>query len=393
MTVTEVVFCICIGALLLTYVVYPGALGVALMLGRPRPPLLVVSDTRPPVTLLIPVHNAARRIIPKLVNTLQTSYPINKLYIMVGLDGCTDGTHEAVQQFTTHNHFVRILENKGRIGKSALLNCMVEAAETDLLVITDVDALLEPGTLELLVTALADVAVGIASSDLVAVKPNDSSVAKAESLYAGLEQMTKQAEGAWWGVCMGAFGPCYAIRKRAYGRIPTGFIGDDLFITLSALQKDYRSTLVRGATCRLSVAGNALDEFDRKARIAAGSYQNMGYWLPRLFQLPFAASLAFFVHKVLRWLGPLWLLGILVTSFLAALYEQLLGALWPIQLGCMLLAGGVLLQRQGFRYMGPLNRIGHFYAMHIAMAVGFFRYATGRIKPFWEPTARTSISR
>ncbi len=392
MIVVEIILLICLGALLLTYVLYPGMLALVSVVLRPGQPAQVSNNALPHLTVLIPVHNAAARIIQKLINTLQTSYPIHKLHIEVGLDGCTDGTADAVRQFAAQSNQLRIVESETRIGKAALLNQMVEAADTDVLVITDVDAQLEPGTFELLVAALADVRVGIASSDLIAVKPNASAVAVAESQYASLERMTKQIESAGWGVCMGVYGPCYAIRKRAYGQIPSGFVGDDLFVTLAALHKGYRSLLVQGATCRLAVASDAQTEFKRKARIAAGCYQNLGYWFPRLFQLPFAAGIAFLVHKAVRWLGPVWLLGILVTSLLAAMYEQPLGYLWPFQLGCLLLAGGLLLERRGFRYMGPLNRIGHFYAMHVAMAAGFLQYVTGNVKPFWEPTARKPIS-
>jgi len=77
-------------------VIYPYALYPALLVtwnrlaGRAAPQ----SDPsyRPTVTVILPVHNEARRIEAKIANLRALDYPRDRLQVIVIGDGCSDDT-------------------------------------------------------------------------------------------------------------------------------------------------------------------------------------------------------------------------------------------------------------------------------------------------------------
>jgi cellulose synthase/poly-beta-1,6-N-acetylglucosamine synthase-like glycosyltransferase len=72
-----------------TYVGYPAVLLVLRRLvGRPR----VVAAFVPPVTIVIPAYNEAAVIAAKVRNALDTSYPPDRLEVIVVSDGSDDDT-------------------------------------------------------------------------------------------------------------------------------------------------------------------------------------------------------------------------------------------------------------------------------------------------------------
>ena len=89
----ETLFWISLLAVVYPYALYPALLVVWNRLAGRRLPQ---SDPahRPTVTVILPVHNEARRIEAKIANLQSLNYPSGRLQLIVVGDGCTDDTLE-----------------------------------------------------------------------------------------------------------------------------------------------------------------------------------------------------------------------------------------------------------------------------------------------------------
>ena len=146
------------------------------------------------------------------------------------------------------------------------------------------------------------------------------------------------------------------------------------------------------AICNEGVSHDIQEEYRRKRRISAGNFQNMRTFT-QLWWPPFSAlSYAFFSHKILRWLGPFFIIGILIGTGLLALSGNLLFiVLFPIIIIGMLL---VIVLDQVFSYFSvhiPILRgLRYFLYMNAALLEGFFKYLKGIKSNVWQPPKRSS---
>jgi hypothetical protein len=139
-----------------------------------------------------------------------------------------------------------------------------------------------------------------------------------------------------------------------------------------------------GATHRVS------DEYRRKKRIAAGSFQNLARFrrwvLPPITRLGFA----FFSHKVLRWFGGFFLLFMLLSAGFLGLENQFYRAVFWLMLSGM--TGVVLLNyiqnRLLPRPFPMLTNLAYFLAMNLALTDGFFKWLRGIRENTWQRTSR-----
>jgi len=108
-----------------TYFLYPLWL---LLLSRLRParrraPLRM--RAWPTVSLVVAAHDEAGCIEEKLRNSLQLDYPPDRLEVLIGSDGSTDGTDDVVRA----NSDPRVLLSPApRAGKTSVLNRCIPAA-------------------------------------------------------------------------------------------------------------------------------------------------------------------------------------------------------------------------------------------------------------------------
>src|SRR5690606_33586008 len=98
----------------------------------------------------------------------------------------------------------------------------------------------------------------------------------------------------------GAFGGCYALRASYFPVVPSSFLMEDFFISLSVLQKRKQAIFEPKALCTEDVSNEVTEEFKRKTRISAGNFQNLQAYSSLLLRFDFNAF-CFFSHKVLRW--------------------------------------------------------------------------------------------
>ena len=116
---------------------------------------------------------------------------------------------------------------------------------------------------------------------------------------------------------LGANGPIYAIRRDLYVPIPPETVVDDFVIPLLVkLRSGCAIIYDREAVAREETPPDVMSEFHRRARIGAGGFQSIGMLWKLLDPRQGWIAFTFFSHKVLRWLCPFFLIGLLASSVL-----------------------------------------------------------------------------
>jgi cellulose synthase/poly-beta-1,6-N-acetylglucosamine synthase-like glycosyltransferase len=135
------------------------------------------------------------------------------------------------------------------------------------------------------------------------------------------------------------------------------------------------------------VSNDLLIEFKRKIRISSGNFQNLKRFWALLFKFN-AVSFTFFSHKVLRWILPVFLIGMVFhiinhqdqSLFYQILYFGLL--LIPISFIVDFIA-----RKRGVHLVW-LRFIIHFVSMNLALFIGLIRFFGGIRSSVWQPTKR-----
>lgn len=388
------IFWISSGAVIYSYAVYPALIFVLaasrqtfrdihFILRRRnrrsshREPLL------PRVALLVAAHNEEHVIEAKLRNTLALDYPAAQMEFLLGLDASTDTTAERVTAMHVPNS--RVFDFAERRGKLAVINDLMQRTTADIVVFSDANTMLEPDCVRKLVRHFAAKRTGAVCGELRLV--NHDGKPQMESLYWKYEIALKFLENRL-NCVLGANGAVYAVRRELYN-LNRHWIVEDFQVPMEIRFAGHRVAYDPEAAATEETAPTFRDEFRRKVRIGAGDFQTLFGSLR--FLNPFAGmpALAYFSHKVLRWMGPFLLLAALITSAWLALQGQpLYVAALAMQAGFYLLAlVGWLRQRSG--HAGGLTSAPfYFCAMNVALLLGFFRFIGGGQQATWQSTPR-----
>jgi cellulose synthase/poly-beta-1,6-N-acetylglucosamine synthase-like glycosyltransferase len=401
MIFSAIIFWISLTALFHTYLLYPLILKLAAAGKKAHAPVFDRNELLPAVSILMSAYNEEKVIADKLNSILANNYPAEKLNIFIGSDCSNDRTDEIIRSFAEKNpEIINFTAFDERQGKPMIINQLSEQAfaqqgksEQHILIITDANVMLGPDTIFQLCRHFKDVKIAVVDSNIV--NPDNkagSGIAKNEKGYISREVMLKHLEGKAWGAMIGPLGGCYAIRSTYFTAVPKGFLVDDFYISMKALQKGGKAINELEAFCFEDVSSRISEEFRRKTRISSGNFANLSVFWPLLMPWKGAIAFAFLSHKVLRWFGPFFIIAafsaniFLAFSFGANLFYQILFFTQTFGLFAVplldFLTGLLGLHIAPFRY------ITYFLAMNAALLKGFFNYLKGVRNNVWQPTQR-----
>ncbi|WP_432499111.1 glycosyltransferase family 2 protein [Kineococcus gypseus] len=343
--------------------------------GEPVPPPL------PTVTVVVPAYNEQRFIGEKIADTFAQDYPAGLLDVLVVDDGSEDGTAEVVREWEAREPRVRLVQQSARGGKSSALNRGVREARGEVVVFTDANGSLLPGSLRAVVAPFADERTAVVSGTKKPI--GDGAHGGGESAYWRLESALKAAESVF-GVVVGADGGIFAVRRAAYEPIPPNVYADDYWIPLAALERGYRVAHEPAACAVEALSLTKNDDFERRARISAGiwhgSLAKLGLADPRRGWV----AVAFVSHRCLRTgVVPVLLPVLLAASGRAGQASPALRALWWAQVACWgAAAGGAVTNRRALAL--PYQ----FALTNVAALRGGLRQLSGRQTGLWKRTSR-----
>lgn len=377
----EVAFWMTILGVVYTYFGYPIilALGAAIMPSRTWDSEGPVSQV-PFITILIPVHNEAAVIADKLENTLALEYP-GEMEIIVVSDGSSDRTTQIAREFEQVGA-VKLIELTERRGKGNALNNGVEAASGEIIVFSDASIMLDSKAAWNIVRPFSDPNIGCVSGEDRIAGPGG------EGLYGRYELWLRQLESKTVSIA-GASGSFYAERKAIVKDFQEGMAPDFLSV-LNALEAGYRAISTRDAVGNMSAASTSTAEFSRKVRTVIRGMTAL--FAKRRLLNPFRYPGAAFVllsHKLMRWLVPFFLIGLIVSS-IALASNWKFGAFVIAQITFYAIGLLGLIWQRLLESTAVVRVAAYFTLANAAIAMAWVKYIFGTRQEIWGPTRRSA---
>ncbi len=232
--ISVLLFWLSLAAIVYTFAGYPIALAV---LSALRPRRWLQESYEPVMSVVISAYNEADRIATKIRNVLTLDYPENRLEILIGSDGSTDGTAE--QLLSISDKRLRAFIFTQRRGKPAVLNTLVPKARGEIVVLCDVRQKIESNALRAFARSFADPTVGAVSGEVILVPAGPTAVSEGTGFYWRYETFIRRRESLIDST-VGVTGNLNAIRKTLFETIPPDTILDDVLLPLRIARRGYR---------------------------------------------------------------------------------------------------------------------------------------------------------
>ena len=381
----QILFWTSVTALAYTYAGYPMLL---LLVAKFRSRPVQRAEWTPTVSIIISAYNEEQDLATKLENTLALDYPKDRLEIIVSSDCSTDRTDEIARSFASRG--VRLHRQPERLGKTAGQNAAVELASGEIILFSDATTHYNPDVLRAMVPSFADPTVGCVAGRLIYVDPSASSVGRGARSYWGYETFLKQHESR---VCslIGASGCLYAVRRSAY--VPLYHEAcSDFIIATKMVEQGLRAVFEADAVCTEDTNRRTDKELGMRVRVITQTFTDL--WRHRSMLNPLRSgfyAVQLWSHKVMRYMVPLFLFGVLICSWLLFERSPFFTAVFFAQLLFFALAvlGWVL------EHLGVHSRVlalPHYFVLaNLASLLAFFKFLSGERYASWEP-AREGLS-
>lgn len=388
MIVLSVLFWISVFVMFFSMVGYPAVL---FMLEKILKPAENKRDDAycPEVTYMIVAHNEEKVIGKKLENTLTLDYPRDKLHILVASDNSTDATNDIVNAFIqNHPEFrIELYTAKQRKGKTNAQNEAQKVVKSEILVMTDANAMVQPEAIRELVAYFADEDVAYVCGRLMYTDAEEGGTGDSESTYWKLDLKMRDIESRIQTVTAGN-GALYACRNKDYIDF------DPIECHDSAMPLAYglmgKRCLYNPDAIAVEKAGDSnQDEFKRKVRMSRDILNAPGDFLRtcNIFKYKWF-SFFYFGHRSCR--NHLWLAHILALLTNVLLAVLTLNPFWIVmgilQAAAYLLAAAGIVFKIAF---APVRMLSYYVMTVFAQLVGVRNILTGRAKPFWEVVEST----
>jgi cellulose synthase/poly-beta-1,6-N-acetylglucosamine synthase-like glycosyltransferase len=355
---------------------YLGYAGILVLLRRLSPRPVRADDVFPPASLIIAVHQGERELAAKLDNTLALDYP-GPLQIIVASDASTDGTDDVARSFADRG--VLLVRSPERRGKEAAQALGIRHATGDILVFSDVGALLAPDAVRNIVRPFADPDVGAVSSE-DAVDSDGG-----EGAYVKLEMALRRMETET-GSIVGLSGSFFAVRRELGDPWPT-HLASDFRSALEAGRRGWRAVSEPTAQAQFKASEDAAREWGRKVRTVRRGIAVLLAYRDLLHPRHGRRALALWGHKVARFTAPFALLAILVASAVRAPVDPWAAALLAAQAAAYGLAAAALVAKPLQQWLIP--RIAAFFlVVNASMLVAWLYHWSGQRAVTWTPTRR-----
>lgn len=383
-----IVFWLSVFFVIYSYAIYPFILKL-LVIGKKQNNVFYDENELPLVSVIIAAYNEESVIVEKLDSVLQSSYPDDKLEILIGSDASSDKTIPLVKEMSQKFPLIRCFDFSERRGKPSVVNDLVSHSKGEILILTDANVIFSTDTIINLIRHFKNQSIGLVDTHMVNRGLKKEGISYQEKAYISREVQIKHMESLIWGTMMGPFGGCYAVRREDYSDVPPHSLVDDFYINMKVLEKGKKAVNELESVVFEDVSNSMRDEFRRKVRISAGNFQNLGRFRQLLWPPWSGTGFAFLSHKVLRWFGPLFLILTLVANIFLVRHS----VFYSLTLaGQLLLMFGIpffdwMLKKINI-HLSVVRLAVHFYAMNLALLVGLFKYLKGIRTGIWKPTPR-----
>ncbi|WP_338788275.1 glycosyltransferase family 2 protein [Metabacillus sp. FJAT-53654] len=338
-------------------------------------------EYQPKVTMFIAAYNEEKVIKNKLLNTIDLSYPKDKLQVIVVSDDSSDRTNEFVNEIAEDYPFIKLNIVYGRKGKTEALNKSVHLANGDILVFSDANSMYKEDAIHHMVKYYVDESIGGVCGELKLINPTNSAIGESEGVYWKYERLLKTLESRT-GTSVVGNGSIYSIRKSLFKPMNPN-VGDDMQNPLIIIGQGKRYIYDRDAVTVEETSPSNVEEFGRKVRIVTRSFTGVLSY-KRLFN-PFTRFELFFKylsHKLLRYLVPYYMIIVFILN-ITLITQPFYMVLFGLQVLFYLLAYVGKFIKSFVTYI-PY----YFCIVNLAALIGTYRALTGKRQAVWKPTSR-----
>lgn len=386
----QIIFWISIAIIIYTYVGYGLLLYFilkikALVKGKRKSP---EPGYAPSLTLIVAAYNEAYCIEEKIINTLALRYPADKISYIFVTDGSTDSTPDIVAKYPQ----IKGMHQSGRSGKIAAVHRAMQEVNSEVVVFTDANTMLNKDALLMMCRHYIDQNVGAIAGEKRVQIDETADATAGEGFYWKYESKLKKWDSELYSV-VGAAGELFSIRTSLYTPVEPDTILDDFMISMQIALKGYRIVYEPDAYASELASANTGEELKRKIRIAAGGVQSTIRLKSLLW--PFSQpilSFEYISHRILRWIvTPYMMMLAFILNCLIVyingmnnIYGLILAGQLFFYLAAML--GWVLEQRQ---LKVKIFFIPYYFClMNYAVVAGLFRYCFTEQSVLWEKAKR-----
>lgn len=364
-----------------SYFLYPIILKlISIVRARPVQP----AERPEPLSLsvIVTAYNEAERIRDKIENTLRLDFALDRLELIVASDCSDDGTDDIVREYSDKG--VKLVRAADRLGKENAQKTAIEQATGDIIVFSDVATQIPEDALRELEGYFQDPTVGAVSSEDRFISQNGE--VAGEGAYVKYEMWLRRQESQLAGL-VGLSGSFFAARKEVCTEWDI-HSPSDFNTALNTAKLGLRAVTAPTVLGYYRDLKDPRKEYLRKVRTVlrgmAGLARHKEVLSPSRFGL-FAFQV--FSHKLMRWLVPWFLLGLLVVTFPLASAHPLYGLALLAQLAFY----GVALLGQfkpDSRNNALVKIIYFFVQVNLAIMDSSLKFFRGNRMTTWKPSAR-----
>lgn len=342
---------------------------------------------RPTVTIMVVAHNEEKVIEDKLSNLVELDYPKDKITYLVASDHSTDQTDNLVKEFISKHpeRKIKLYSTVEHKGKTNAQNEAQKLVDSEILVLTDANAIFEKKALLELVSSFSEEDIAYVCGKLEYINSVDNITAKSEGFYWKMDLMCREIESNIQTITAGN-GAIYACRNKDYKKIEPIECHDAAWPVLYALDKK-RAIYNKEAVAYEKAGETDSDEFKRKVRM---NRRILDAIMPdiRIMNVIKCGWFSFFYfgHRTCRYL--LWLMHLLV--FVSNIPLIRVGTLWQILFVLQVLFYVLAVLGWKTKTDFRLIKIIYYYCMTVAAQWhGVINILTGKAKPVWEKAEST----
>ena len=186
-----------------------------------------------------------------------------------GKDRTVENAREALKDFPRS----RLILDSNPRGKPAALNAMFSVANGPVMILSDGDVEVHPGSVRTLLDALKSDDVGAASGRVVGIPGKYNTIEKACDLMTEMMHLSRTKSYEAKGTLELASGYLYAIRKDLVRTVPEGTNSDDGFLSLCVRSAGKRVAYAPGAVVAIRYPRTLGDFIKQKMRTRFGHMQ------------------------------------------------------------------------------------------------------------------------
>jgi glycosyltransferase involved in cell wall biosynthesis len=378
-SVAEITFFVSVGLLLYPVIGYPVVM-LALSLFRRRP--VIREPFSGKVSHIIAAHNEEAKIAEKLEVALAQDFPADRLETIVASDFSTDATDDIVRTFSDRGVVLVRADRRG--GKDYAQKYALERASGDVIVFSDVGTKLDPDGISRITSNFSDSTIGCVSSHDRFINPDGR--ASGEGLYVRYEMFLREIESQVNSL-VGLSGSFFAARADICAGIRTD-TPSDFQTLLNSMRMGYRGVADPKSIGYYQELAAPQNELRRKTRTVLRGMttlkENCDLLNPARHGL---FSIQLISHKILRWLVPVFLCAILISSIVASSHSVLFRVVALAQIAGYAAAVLALINKR-VAALGPMRLFRYGLLSNLGILIAWLKLIRGEKIVFWEPSRR-----